>query len=78
MPVSITKFTIGSEATRPTNPLYQHDWNDLEMDSTDVVSTDFSTTIIREEGDHYKVYECGTGDEPYRHTKTGKGASPPC
>ncbi len=71
----IIRFKIGSEATRPSNPDYEHEWDNVELDYTDIVAADVSSLYVVEEGTGYAVEDCGSGNEPYQHTKTGKGTS---
>ena len=74
----LVKFIIGSEASRPNNPNYEHEWDDLEIDYSNAASSHFSGTLIAEEGSGYDVESCGSGNEQYRHIKTGKGDMSSC
>ena len=62
--------------TIPVNDLFN--WNDLEINYSNVVSSQFSSTWITEEGTGYDVEECGSGNELDRHIQTGKGNLSSC
>ena len=69
----MTAFVLGTEASSPDTSDFEHDWQDLEIDYSDVVSTQFSgTPWIKEAGTDYDVENCGSGNEQYRHIHTGK------
>lgn len=73
-----TDFYIGSESTKTSPPDYEHDWDDLEIDYTRVVSSDFNSVTPVEIGTDFDVEACGSGDEEYYHIQTGKGDISSC
>lgn len=72
------KLLIGSETSRPHNPDYEHEWDDLEIGHQDVGSDVSVSVWIDEEGSGYDVEECGSGDERYRYNQTSKGDISQC
>ena len=72
------RFIIGSEASRPDNPNYEHEWDDLKINYQNAGSGSFSSVWIAEYGPDYDVEECGSGERQYRNIQTGKGDISPC
>ena len=66
------KFRIGSEASQPSNPNYEHEWNDLEIDYQGISWDDFSNVWVSEYGPGYDVEECSGGGGQYRHIQTDR------
>lgn len=74
----MTKIGIGSEAMDTSAQDYEHEWDDFEIDYSDVVASDFTNTDIKEEGTGWEVEECGSGITNDRNFQTGKGDATSC
>ena len=74
----MNKISIGSEATKTAPPDYEFEWDDFEIDYSNVVASDFTTHDIEVAGTGWEVEECGTGITHERNFQTGKGDLTSC
>lgn len=69
---NIIEFQIGSEASKYHNPDFDHEWDSVQLDYSDIVAADV-TSLFYVEATGFDVVDCGSGNEPYQHIVTGQG-----